>query len=90
VEVIDECQSLVAFPSDVMKWNDWQLLGDEIGKGAYGRVYKGLDLENGDFVRGQRSSRSRWRTIFPLKVWPDRSQGYLRVVLIFLHCIMLE
>jgi hypothetical protein len=50
VEVIDECQSLVAFPSDVMKWNDWQLLGDEIGKGAYGRVYKGLDLENGDFV----------------------------------------
>ncbi|XP_063942055.1 MAP3K epsilon protein kinase 1-like isoform X6 [Daucus carota subsp. sativus] len=26
------------------------MLGDEIGKGAYGRVYKGLDLENGDFV----------------------------------------
>ncbi|XP_019454267.1 PREDICTED: cytokinesis protein sepH-like [Lupinus angustifolius] len=26
------------------------MLGDEIGKGAYGRVFKGLDLENGDFV----------------------------------------
>ncbi|KAL3504016.1 hypothetical protein ACH5RR_033857 [Cinchona calisaya] len=26
------------------------VLGDEIGKGAYGRVYIGLDLENGDFV----------------------------------------
>ncbi|CAN6818513.1 unnamed protein product [Brassica oleracea] len=26
------------------------MLGDEIGKGAYGRVYIGLDLENGDFV----------------------------------------
>ncbi|XP_043707294.1 MAP3K epsilon protein kinase 1-like isoform X2 [Telopea speciosissima] len=26
------------------------MLGDEIGKGAYARVYKGLDLENGDFV----------------------------------------
>lgn len=26
------------------------MLGDEIGKGAYGRVYKGLDRENGDFV----------------------------------------
>ncbi|KAG0567805.1 hypothetical protein KC19_7G162400 [Ceratodon purpureus] len=30
--------------------NDKYMLGDEIGKGAYGRVYKGLDLENGDFV----------------------------------------
>ncbi|KAJ7540029.1 hypothetical protein O6H91_11G119200 [Diphasiastrum complanatum] len=30
--------------------NDKYLLGDEIGKGAYGRVYKSLDLENGDFV----------------------------------------
>ncbi|XP_024396492.1 MAP3K epsilon protein kinase 1 isoform X3 [Physcomitrium patens] len=30
--------------------NDKYLLGDEIGKGAYGRVYKGLDLDNGDFV----------------------------------------
>ncbi|PKU75336.1 MAP3K epsilon protein kinase 1-like [Dendrobium catenatum] len=29
---------------------DKYMLGDEIGKGAYGRVYKGLDLENGDFV----------------------------------------
>ncbi|KAK9117884.1 hypothetical protein Scep_015977 [Stephania cephalantha] len=26
------------------------MLGDEIGKGAFGRVYKGLDLVNGDFV----------------------------------------
>ncbi|KAG2317864.1 hypothetical protein Bca52824_020986 [Brassica carinata] len=26
------------------------MLGDEIGKGAYARVYKGLDLKNGDFV----------------------------------------
>lgn len=26
------------------------ILGDEIGKGAYGRVYKGLDIENADFV----------------------------------------
>ncbi|KAK4841864.1 hypothetical protein QYF36_011715 [Acer negundo] len=26
------------------------MLGDEIGKGAYGRVYKDLDLEKGDFV----------------------------------------
>lgn len=26
------------------------IIGDEIGKGAYGRVHKGLDLENGDFV----------------------------------------
>lgn len=26
------------------------MLGDEIGKGAHGRVYKALDLENGDFV----------------------------------------
>ncbi|XP_042498546.1 MAP3K epsilon protein kinase 1-like isoform X3 [Macadamia integrifolia] len=26
------------------------MLGDEIGKGAHARVYKGLDLENGDFV----------------------------------------
>ncbi|KAE9605224.1 putative protein kinase STE-STE-Pl family [Lupinus albus] len=26
------------------------MLGDEIGKGAYARVYKALDLENGDFV----------------------------------------
>ena len=25
-------------------------MGDEIGKGAYGRVYKGVDLLNGDFV----------------------------------------
>ncbi|EEC78176.1 hypothetical protein OsI_17770 [Oryza sativa Indica Group] len=31
-------------------WGPVQMLGDEIGKGAYGRVYKGLDLENGDFV----------------------------------------
>ncbi|XP_024545433.1 MAP3K epsilon protein kinase 1 isoform X1 [Selaginella moellendorffii] len=30
--------------------NDKYIIGDEIGKGAYGRVYKGLDLENGDFV----------------------------------------
>ncbi|XP_043716021.1 MAP3K epsilon protein kinase 1-like isoform X3 [Telopea speciosissima] len=26
------------------------MIGDEIGKGAHARVYKGLDLENGDFV----------------------------------------
>ncbi|KAF8054581.1 hypothetical protein N665_1324s0011 [Sinapis alba] len=26
------------------------MLGDEIGKGAHARVYKGLDLKNGDFV----------------------------------------
>ncbi|XP_031500830.1 MAP3K epsilon protein kinase 1-like [Nymphaea colorata] len=30
--------------------NDKYMLGDEIGKGAYGRVYKGLDLENGNYV----------------------------------------
>jgi serine/threonine protein kinase len=30
--------------------NCLQLVGDEIGKGAYGRVYKGVDLQNGDFV----------------------------------------
>lgn len=34
----------------VYMWALEQMLGDEIGKGAYGRVYKGLDLENGDFV----------------------------------------
>ncbi|CAL0334212.1 unnamed protein product [Lupinus luteus] len=27
-----------------------KMLGDEIGKGAYGRVFKGLDLENRHFV----------------------------------------
>jgi hypothetical protein len=26
------------------------MLGDEIGNDTYRRVYKGLDLENGDFV----------------------------------------
>ncbi|KAL4587786.1 hypothetical protein LXL04_000660 [Taraxacum kok-saghyz] len=26
------------------------MLGHEIRRGAYGRVYKGLDLENGDFI----------------------------------------
>eukprot|EP00850_Spirogloea_muscicola_P007816 SM000040S14828 [mRNA] locus=s40:632092:641340:+ [translate_table: standard] len=31
-------------------FHNLQLLGDEIGKGAYGRVYKGVDLQNGDFV----------------------------------------
>ncbi|KAH7331996.1 hypothetical protein KP509_20G062500 [Ceratopteris richardii] len=30
--------------------NGKYLVGDEIGKGAYGKVYKGLDSENGDFV----------------------------------------
>lgn len=35
---------------DLCDFYGLQLLGDEIGKGAYGRVYKGLDLENGDFV----------------------------------------
>jgi len=34
----------------VYMWALEQMLGDEIGKGAYARVYKGLDLENGDFV----------------------------------------
>ena len=26
------------------------MLGDEIGRGAHGRVYKALNLENGQFV----------------------------------------
>ncbi|KAJ0910957.1 putative protein kinase STE-STE-Pl family [Helianthus annuus] len=38
-----------AFPKNKTLDNKY-MLGDEIGKGAYGRVYKGLDLENGDFV----------------------------------------
>ncbi|TYH86083.1 hypothetical protein ES332_D01G017500v1 [Gossypium tomentosum] len=38
-----------AFPKSKTLDNKY-MLGDEIGKGAYGRVYKGLDLENGDFV----------------------------------------
>lgn len=30
--------------------NDKYLLGEEIGKGAYGKVFKGVDLQNGDTV----------------------------------------
>ena len=30
--------------------NEKYLLGEEIGKGAYGRVFKGVDLQNGDIV----------------------------------------
>lgn len=30
--------------------NEKYLLGEELGRGAYGRVYKGVDLQNGDFV----------------------------------------
>jgi len=30
--------------------NDKFLLGEEIGKGAFGFVYKGVDMKNGDFV----------------------------------------
>ncbi|KAL3513571.1 hypothetical protein ACH5RR_026288, partial [Cinchona calisaya] len=42
-------QSTTAFHKSKTLDNKY-MLGDEIGKGAYGRVYKGLDLENGDFV----------------------------------------
>ena len=27
-----------------------QLLGEELGKGAHGKVYKALDLQGGEFV----------------------------------------
>ena len=30
--------------------NEKYLLGEEIGRGAYGRVFKGVDLQNGDIV----------------------------------------
>ncbi|KAL6004187.1 hypothetical protein ACLOJK_004734 [Asimina triloba] len=57
------------------------MLGDEIGKGAYGRVYKGLDLENGDFVAikqgPERGMSSRVNiTIILDPVWQTRNYEY--------------
>lgn len=49
------------------------MLGDEIGKGAYGRVYKGLDLENGDFVAIKQVSLE------------NIAQEDLNVIMVYLH-----
>ena len=40
--------------------NDKYLLGEEIGKGAYGKVFKGVDLQNGDTVAIKQVRRGTW------------------------------